>query len=429
MLNMEIVSLFLIMFGLMALGVPIGFSIAMSAAFCFINFTNIPVNIVAQSAITGLDSFPMLACPFFILAGALMSEGGLAKRLVNVMQAFFGHLTGGLSIATVVTCMFFGSISGSATATVSSVGGFMVPEMKKRGYSSGYCASLVSCAGSLGVFIPPSLTLVFYGLVTQTSITDLFIATVPAGVLITLAMCAVSWYLSKKYNYPKEPKVPLKQALKAVWDAKWALFCPVIILGGIYSGIFTATEAAIVAVVYALFTGVFVYRELTPKKIYSVLLESMAINGMIMFLLAFATGFAKYVTMQQLPVKIVQFISGITSNHILILFMINMLVLITGCVIDNVPNIMILSPILLPLAMQAGLTPVEFGVIISVNTSIGLVTPPYGADLFVGATLAKCKLEETFKTLMPMVIAQITCLLILTYFPKPMSWLVNLING
>jgi len=358
-----------------------------------------------------------------------MSEGGLAKRLVNVMQAFFGHLTGGLSIATVVTCMFFGSISGSATATVSSVGGFMVPDMKKRGYSAGYCASLVSCAGSLGVFIPPSLTLVFYGLVTQTSITDLFIATVPAGVLITLAMCAVSWYLSKKYNYPKEPKVPLKQALKAVWDAKWALFCPVIILGGIYSGIFTATEAAIVAVVYALFTGVFVYRELTPKKIYSVLLESMAINGMIMFLLAFATGFAKYVTMQQLPVKIVQFISGITSNHILILFMINMLVLITGCVIDNVPNIMILSPILLPLAMQAGLTPVEFGVIISVNTSIGLVTPPYGADLFVGATLAKCKLEETFKTLMPMVIAQITCLLILTYFPKPMSWLVNLING
>lgn len=426
---MEVWMLFLIMFALMALGAPIGFSIAAAAAFCFSHFTTIPVSIIAQSAITGLDSFPMLACPFFILAGALMSKGGLAKRLVNVMQAFFGHLTGGLSIASVVTCMFFGSISGSATATVSSVGGFMIPEMKNRGYSAGYCATLMSCAGSLGVFIPPSLTLVFYGLVTQTSITDLFIATIPAGILVTLVLCVMCWWMSKKDNYPKEPKIPFRQAMRAVWDAKWALICPVIILGGIYSGFFTPTEAAIVSVVYALIIGVFVYKELTLKDIYDTLLESMAVNGMIMFLLAFATGFAKYVTMMQLPMKIVSFMTSLTSSPVLILLMINLLVLITGCVIDNVPNIMILSPILLPLAMQAGLTPVEFGVIISVNTTIGLVTPPYGADLFVGATIAKCKLEETFKTLLPMVAALIVCLMIITYFPQPMTWLVDLITG
>lgn len=420
--------LFVIMFALMALTVPIGYAIAMAAAFCFINFTKIPVSIVAQSAITGLDSFPMLACPFFILAGNLMSKGGLAKRLVNVMQAFFGHLTGGLSIAAIVTCMFFGAISGSATATVSAVGGFMMPEMKERGYDAGYCASLMSCAGSLGVFIPPSLTLVFYGLVTQTSIADLFIATIPAGVMITVALCIVAWRLSKKYNYPLEKRIPLKEAFRCVWDAKWALICPIIILGGIYSGIFTPTEAAIVSVVYAIIIGVFVYKELTLKDIYNTLLESMATNGMIMFLLAFATGFAKYVTLAQVPQQIVTAILGFTSNRFIILLLINILVLITGCVIDNVPNIMILSPILLPLAMKAGLTPIEFGVIISVNTSIGLVTPPYGADLFVGATIAKCKVEDTFKPLIPFVVAQVICLFILTYIPQTMSWLVNVFH-
>ena len=421
--------LFLVMFGLMAFSVPIGYSIAMAAAFCFVKYTSIPVQIVAQSAITGLDSFPMLACPFFILAGALMSKGGLAKRLVNVMEAFFGHLTGGLSISAVVTCMFFGAISGSATATVSSVGGFMIPEMKKRGYGAGYCASLMSCAGSLGVFIPPSLTLVFYGLVTQTSIADLFIATVPAGILITIALCITAWRMSKKNNYPKEAKVSWKDALKCVWEAKWALICPVIILGGIYSGLFTPTEAAIVSVVYAIVIGVFVYKELTLKDIYDTLLESMATNGMIMFLLAFATGFAKYITLAQVPQKIVASILSFTSSPLLILLLINVLVLLTGCVIDNVPNIMILSPILLPLAVKAGLTPIEFGVIISVNTSIGLVTPPYGADLFVGATIARCKVEDTFKSLFPFVLAQILCLFIITYFPQPMTWFVNLING
>lgn len=426
---MDVWTLFIVMFALMALSVPIGYSIAIAAAFCFVQYTSIPVEIVAQSAITGLDSFPMLACPFFILAGALMSKGGLAKRLVNVMESLFGFLTGGLSISAIVTCMFFGAISGSATATVSSVGGFMMPEMKKRGYDAGYCASLMSCAGSLGVFIPPSLTLVFYGLVTQTSIADLFIATVPAGILITLALCIMAWAMSKKYNYPKEAKVSFRETMRCIWDAKWALICPVIILGGIYSGIFTPTEAAIVSTVYALVIGLFVYKELTWKDVYDTLLESMATNGMIMFLLAFATGFAKYVTLAQVPQKIVSGILGLTNSPVVILLLINVLVLITGCVIDNVPNIMILAPILLPLAMKAGLTPVEFGVIISVNTSIGLVTPPYGADLFVDATIAKCKVEDTFRTLMPFVLAQIVCLFIITYFPQPMTWLVNLING
>ncbi len=425
---MDVGLLFLVMFGLMALTVPIGFAIAISASVCFIAFTDVPVSVIAQSAVTGLDSFPMLACPFFILAGGLMSKGGLAKRLVDLMQALFGHITGGLSIASVITCMFFGSISGSATATVSSVGGFMVPEMKSRGYDAGFCASLVAAAGSLGVFIPPSLTLVFYGIVTQTSITDLFIATVIPGILVTLALVLVCLWLSKKYNYPKEKKATKQELIRSLKEAKWALICPIIILGGIYSGLFTPTESAVIAVIYSIIIGFFVHKELDLKALKEVLLESMAVNGMIMFLLAFASGFARYVTLAQVPVKLVGFITGVTTNPVLILLMINILVLLVGCVVDNVPSIMILSPILLPLAETCGLTPVEFGVIMSVNTAIGLITPPYGADLFVGATIAKCKLQDTFKTLLPMVGAQIAVLFFITYVPQSISFLVDLLR-
>ena len=263
---------------------------------------------IAQTAVTGLDSFPMLACPFFILAGALMSRGGLAKRLIDMIQSFVGHLTGGLAISSVVTCMFFGAISGSATATVSSIGGFMIPEMKQRGYETGFCASLVSCAGSLGLFIPPSLSLVFYAVVTGSSIADLFIATVVPGIIVTVVLCLVAWFLSRKYGYPKEKKSTWRERGRAVWDAKWAIVCPVIILGGIYSGLFTPTEAAVVAVVYSIIIGVFVYKELDLKAIWETLIESMSMNGLVMFLLAFATGFARYVTLEQVPTKLVSFI-------------------------------------------------------------------------------------------------------------------------
>ncbi len=414
---MEILLLFIIMFGLMAFSVPIGFSIVIAASACFALFTEVPISVIAQTAVTGLDSFPMLACPFFILAGALMSRGGLAKRLIDMIQSFVGHLTGGLAISSVVTCMFFGAISGSATATVSSIGGFMIPEMKQRGYETGFCASLVSCAGSLGLFIPPSLSLVFYAVVTGSSIADLFIATVVPGIIVTVVLCLVAWFLSRKYGYPKEKKSTWRERGRAVWDAKWAIVCPVIILGGIYSGLFTPTEAAVVAVVYSIIIGVFVYKELDLKAIWETLIESMSMNGLVMFLLAFATGFARYVTLEQVPTKLVSFISGITDSPILILLMINVLVLLVGCVMDNVPSIMILSPILLPLALQAGLTPVQFGVVMSINTTIGLVTPPYGADLFVGATIAKCKVEDTFRTLLPFVIGLIFCLFLVTYIP------------
>lgn len=423
---MEIVSLFLIMFALMAFSVPIGFSIVIAASFCFMMFTNVPISIIAQTAVTGLDSFPMLACPFFILAGALMSRGGLAKRLINMIQSFCGHLTGGLAIASVITCMFFGAISGSATATVSSIGGMMIPEMKKRGYETGFCASLVSCAGSLGLFIPPSLSLVFYGVVTGTSISDLFIATIVPGILVTLVLCLVAWGLSKKYNYPREERASWKERMQAIWEAKWAIICPVIILGGIYSGFFTPVEAAVVAVVYSLIIGIFVYKELTLASVWETLIEAMSMNGLIMFLLAFATGFARYITLAQVPTKLVSAISGLTDSPFLILLMINVFILLVGCVMDNVPSIMILSPILLPLAMKAGLNSIQFGVLISINTTIGLVTPPYGADLFVGATIAKCKVEDTFRTLIPFVIGLILSLMIITYIPGISTFLLEL---
>ena len=414
---MDIVILFLILFACITISVPIGYSLAIATIICFRFFTNIPLLVVAQTCITGVDSFPMLAIPFFILAGIIMSKGGVAKRLVTLAQTCLGHVTGGLGIVATVTCMFFGAISGSATATASAIGGFMIPEMKEHGYDSGFSASLVAAAGTIGIIIPPSLSFVIYGVVTNSSITDLFIAGIVPGVLMTIVLCVVSYLLSLKNHVPKMPRVTGKERLHAFWDAKWSLLAPVIILGGIYSGIFTPTEAAVVAIVYSVIIGMFVYRELNWKDLYDGLKETMQLGGMIMFMMAIATAFARYVTLAQVPDKVVSFITGITDNPVIILMIMNIFLLLVGCIIDNIPAVTILAPILLPVAQEAGLSVIQFGVVIVLNTTIGLITPPYGPNLFIGATIAKCRLEDMMRSLVPMLLAVIGVLLVVTFFP------------
>lgn len=414
---MDIVILFLILFACIALTVPVGYSLALATLICFRLYTSIPLLTVAQTCITGLDSFPLLAIPFFILSGIIMSEGGVAKRLVIFANSFLGHISGGLAIVTTVTCMFFGAISGSASATTSAIGGIMIPEMKKGGYPSGFAASLSASAGIIGIIIPPSIAFVIYGVVTQSSITDLLIAGIIPGVLMTIALCIVSYMLAKKNNVPKTEKTTAKVRLEAFWDAKWALLSPVIILGGIYTGYFTPTEAAVISIVYSVFIGMFVYRELTLKGLYDALKETMLLSGMIMFMMALATAFARYVTLAQVPAKVVAGITGFTDSPFIILLLINIFLLLVGCIIDNIPALTILAPILLPLALEAGLSVVQFGVVIVINTSIGLITPPYGPNLFIASAIAKCKLEEMMKPLVPMFLVLVAALMIVTYFP------------
>lgn len=411
------IFLFVILVIVLLLGVPIGFSLMLATGLTFWFFTDVEMVICAQTSVTGLDSFPMLAVPFFIFAGVLMGRGGVAKRLVNVAHSFVGHLTGGLAMVTTVACMFFGAISGSAVATVSAIGGFMVPEMKSKGYKEEFSAAIAAAAGTIGIVIPPSLSLVIYGVVTNTSIGDLFIADIIPGILMTVMMCVVSYFICKKEKFPIAQKTPKKDLLKVVWDAKWAILTPVIILGGIYSGKFTPTEAAVVACVYSIIIGLFVYKEMTLKDLWDGLVESMKLNGQMMFMMGTATAFAKYLSLAQIPKVLTEEILSITDNRILILLIMNLILLFLGCLCENIVIIMILAPIFLPVALSCGLTAIQFGVLICFNTTIGLLTPPYGADLFVATAISGVKMERMLKYVVPYLVGLIALLAVLTFVP------------
>ena len=358
-----------------------------------------------------------------------MSKGGLAKRLINMIQSFVGHLTGGLAIASVVTCMFFSAISGSATATVSSIGGFMIPEIKKRGYETGFCASLVSCAGSLGLFIPPSLSLVFYGVVTSSSISDLFIATIIPGIIVTLVLCIVAWFLSKKYGYPKERKCSWRERGRAVWDAKWAIICPVIILGGIYGGIFTATEAGGIACVYALVVGVFIYKGIkTRKQAFDIFYETGYSIGTILMIFPMTLIFSRLLVMNGVPEMVTNFMMGISVNRYVILLLLDILLVLAGFFLDCNVLLLVLTPLLLPTATAIGLSQIHLATIIFVAIGLGGMTPPMATQLYIAVRICNSDLLKTCKALIPLFLfAALPVLLLVTYVPFLSEWLPSLL--
>ena len=418
------------MFLLIILQVPVGVAIGGASLAAVLENGRLSASYVAQSMITGVDSFPIMAVPLFVLAGELMGGGGISKRLLNVFNEFFGRITGGLAIVTVVVCMFFAAISGSGPATVAAVGSMVYPTLIEKGYSKPFSLALIASAGAIGVIIPPSIPMVMYGVSTGTSITSLFMGGFLPGILIGLALIFWCYFYCKKKGWKGEQsKFSWLRALKTVWEAKWALINPVIILGGIYAGIFTPTEAAGVAAVYALIVGVFVYKELDWKGLLKLLENSCITTATIMVILGCASAFTKVLTIEQIPAMVTEAMLAITSSKFVILLLITILLLIVGCVMDTTPAILVLAPILLPVVESFGVHPVHFGIAMVVNLAIGFLTPPLGVNLFVAARVGNEKVDTVIKGIVPFIIVMVACLLLITYFEDISMLLPNLLES
>ena len=415
---MDAAMLFISLIILIFIGVPVGIAIGVSTLICFFLYTNTPLVLIAQQCFVGVNSFPLMAVPFFILAGNLMSNGGVARRIMDFANTLIGFVTGGLAMATTFACMIFAAISGSAVATTSAIGGFVIPEMEKRKYARGFSAGLAASAGTIGILIPPSIPLVIYGVVSQESVGDLFLAGILPGILFGIALMVLSYITAKKNNWVGTGEKPtLKKVGKSFIDAFWSLLAPVIILGGIYGGVFTPTEAAVVAVVYCFIIGTFVYKELNLKTLYKTLFDTMVINGQCMFMIGLSMAFANYLSLARVPGKIATTLLGITDNYIILLLIINLFLLVVGCLVDIIPAIIILTPVLLPVVEQLGMDPITFGVMIVANLAIGFVTPPYGPNLFVAAAVARIKMETMLPYVKWMILAMAIALLIITFWP------------
>ncbi len=405
------------------IGVPIAVALGLASAVALWWNGDIPLLILVQRAFTSIDSFPLMAVPFFILAGKLMEVGGISERLIKFANTLTRHFKGGLGMVAVVTSMFFSAISGSSAATTAAIGGILIPAMIKKGYDRNFAGSISAVSGELGVIIPPSVPLILFGVATGTSIGQLFIAGILPGIFIGLSLLVLVYFISVRRGYPSDDKATMKERLDGFKNAFLALLMPIIILGGIYGGIFTPTEAAAVAVVYAFIIGAFVYRQITPRVILKALSESAVTTAIVMFIIANAGLFGLILSREGVPNQVADFFVNLSPNAIVFLLLINMLLIIVGMFMETSASIIILAPILTPVAIEMGINPVHFGVIMVVNLALGMCTPPVGVNLFIASQIANVKLEKLAKALVLFFIVLIADLLIISFFP-PLSLLL-----
>ncbi|WP_434136126.1 TRAP transporter large permease [Pseudomonas luteola] len=415
---------------LILLGMPVAYALGL-AALVGAWWIDIPFDALMIQVAGGINKFSLLAIPFFVLAGAIMAEGGMSRRLVECANVLVGFIRGGLSLVNILASTFFGAISGSSLADTASVGSVLIPEMEKKGYPRDY-ATAVTVSGSVQALLtPPSHNSVLYSLAAggTVSIGSLFIAGIGPGLLLSAIMMLMCLFFAKKRNYPKGEVIPMKQALKICVEALWGMMTMVIILGGIISGIFTATESAAVAVLWAFFVTMFIYRDYKWNELPKLMHRTVRTVSVVMILIAFASSFGYIMTLMQIPAQITGALMTISENRYVILMCVNIMLLILGTVMDMAPLILILTPILLPVMISIGVDPVHFGMIMLVNLGIGLITPPVGGVLFVGAAVGKVTIEQTVKALLPFYVALFAALMAVTYIPAISLFLPNLMGN
>lgn len=425
-MELAILVLLLVFFGLLLLNVPISFCIGLATlATILLSVDFMPaVTTMAQRMAGGINSFALLAIPFFILSGLIMGRGGIAKRLIECAMAMIGMLPGGLALVNVVSCMFFGAISGSAVAATSAIGSFMLPEMKKQGYDVNYSAAVTAAAATTGMLIPPSNILIVYAIASGgVSIAALFIAGYLPGILLGIALMIVCAGYAKIKGYPVGARLPLKLVVQKVAAAVPSLFMIFLVIGGIISGIFTATEAGAIAVVYSLILAVGIYREVKTSELPAVLMKAAETTAIVMALIATSSAMSWILSYEQIPQAISAAMLTISENPLLILLMINLILLLVGAFMDMTPAVLIFTPIFLPVAVELGMSPLHFGIMMVLNLSIGLVSPPVGSVLFVSCAIAKTRIEAIIKPLMPLYLAMFVVLMLVTYIPAISEWL------
>jgi TRAP-type transport system large permease protein len=415
------------LFGTLAFGVPVAFALMFSGIVLMLYMDIFNTQIVAQQMITGANTFTLLAIPFFLLAGELMNAGGLSRRIVNFAIACVGHVKGGLGIVAIFAAVIMASLSGSAAADSAALAAILIPMMRDAGYNVPRSAGLMASGGIIAPVIPPSIAFIIFGVAANVSITGLFMGGIVPGLMMALALMGMWMLVSRKEDVKTLPKRSGKERLDATIKALWALMMPVIILGGIRFGIFTPTEAAVIAAVYALFVGMFIYRELKPRDLYEVFLKAAKTTSVVLFLVASALVTSWLITSANIPAQITGFVEPVIDNPKLLMLIIVLLILVMGTVLDLAPTILILAPVLMPVIRAAGIDPVYFGVVFVMTTCIGLITPPVGVVLNVVSGVARVPMGKVIKGVLPFLLSQVAVLILLILFPElvtvPLAWL------
>ncbi|KON82094.1 TRAP transporter large permease subunit [Azoarcus sp. PA01] len=414
---MSAAIIFVLLLVLMLTGMPISISLGLTVLTFLFTMTEVPIESVALKLFTGIEKFEIMAIPFFILAGNFLTHGGVARRMINFATSMVGHWHGGLGLGGVVACALFAAVSGSSPATVVAIGAILLPAMVRQGFPNKFGAGVITTSGALGILIPPSIVMVMYSVSTNTSVGSLFMAGVVPGLLLAMFLGFTTWYRARKYDYPRQPKASWGQRLRAFKESAWGLFLIIVVMGGIYTGIFTPTEAAAMSAVYAFFVAVFIYKDLGMKDVPKVLLNSANMSAMLLYIITNAVLFSFLLTHENIPQEMADFMIGTGVGVIGFLIMANILMLIAGNFMEPSSIVLILAPILFPIAIKLGIDPVHFGIIMVVNMEVGMCHPPVGLNLYVASGITKMGITELTVAVWPWLLSMLVFLVLVTYIP------------